>query len=81
MVGAAVDATVVVVVGKVSVVVDGAVVAFVVVVAVGVVVGTGVVPIVVVDAVVVVVVTITLRSDYRLRIRYLSYHLIELSNY
>ena len=68
MVCAAVDATVVVVVGTVSVEVDDAVVAFVVVVAAGVVVGAGVVSTVVVDAVVVVVVTITLRRDYRIKI-------------
>ena len=72
MVGAAVDATVVVVVGKVSVVVDGTVVSFVVVVATGVVVGAGVVSTVVVGAVVVVVVTITLRRNYRIKIRFLS---------
>ena len=52
---------------------DDAVVGFVVVVAAGVVVGTGVVSTVVVDAVVVAVGTITLRRDYRIKIRYLLY--------
>ena len=72
MVGAAVDGTVVVVVGTVSVDVDDAVVGFVVVVAAGVVVGAGVVSTVVVDAVVVAVGTITLRRDYQIKIRYQS---------